>query len=189
MNRWKSVSVPLKHFMELIQMTKTWRFQLWSGAGDENDDVRNAVVAVLADCASEAFPALIHLLRKGEASIRPTIAWGLSRMLETIPQDRLQEGPIALLRKACGLLADVRHCAIVFCSRGMTYANSLSNFCRVLRDADRRIRRFAVTILCSDGSLPRSRTQHRISCWTTMTKCGWTLLQDSLRWVLRERAL
>jgi HEAT repeat protein len=122
--------------------------------GDKDDDVRNAMVAVLVDRASEAFPALIHLLRKGEASIRPTIAWGLSRMLETIPPDRLHEGPIALLRKAWrDRSADVRHCAIVLLfQRNGVCEQPLKILRDALRDADQRIRRFAVTTLARRGA-------------------------------------
>jgi HEAT repeat protein len=121
--------------------------------GNKDDDVRNAVATVLVDRASEAFPALIKMLRKGEGSNRATIAWGLSRMLETIPPDRLHECPVALLLKAShDRAADVRYYALAllfhrkgFCEQPLPILGD------ALRDEDQRIRRFAVNTLARSG--------------------------------------
>jgi HEAT repeat protein len=121
--------------------------------GDQDDDVCLSVATVLVDRASEAFPALIKMLRKGDGSNREAIAWGLSRMLETIPRERLHECPVALLLKAChDRAADVRYYALAllfhrkgFCEQPLPILGD------ALRDEDQRIRRFAVSILAHSG--------------------------------------
>jgi HEAT repeat protein len=121
--------------------------------GNTDDDVRNAVATVLGDRAPKSFPALIRTLRKGDGSNRATIAWGLSRMLETIPSDRLHECPVALLLKAChDRAADVRQYALALLLQRNGFCEQPLKILReALRDEDQRIRRFAVATFARSG--------------------------------------
>ncbi len=125
-----------------------WVATLLNLLNDKDDDVRQAVVAMLADRAQDAFPPLIDALRNGYSSIRPAFIWGLEQMVTTMPLEHLR-GAAALLH---GCLTDplpeVRASALALLfKRPHLCDTALQTLYVALRDSDRSIRQMAVSLL------------------------------------------